>query len=118
MDRTDRFADRPTKVRSDDRARRRMRDDFDIWVLLRQGEFDLALVAQAIRATCERSGTALTDGWPIGLDHEFAADASKRAQWQAFLRKSRLDAPALTSVIRELPTALMQPLDTARGWSR
>jgi hypothetical protein len=59
----------------------RMKDYFDMWVLLRQGGFDTVLLAQAIRATCERRGTALPEGWPTGLD-EFATFASKLAQWQ------------------------------------
>lgn len=95
----------------------RMKDYFDILLLLRQGEFDRALLARAIHATCERRGTALPEGWPIGLDHEFAADASKLAQWQAFLRKNRLDAPALAEVIRALQSALAEPLDAAKKLS-
>jgi hypothetical protein len=95
----------------------RMKDYFDVWVLLRQDGFDPAVLAQAIHATCTRRGTALPEGWPTGLADEFAADAAKLAQWQAFLRKNRLDAPALADVIAELRAALAQPLDMARGLS-
>ena len=93
----------------------RMKDYFDVCVLLRQGGFDPALLAQAIRATCIRRETALPAGWPTGLDDEFSADAGKQAQWQSFLRRNRLDAPALADVITELQVALAQPLDIARG---
>jgi hypothetical protein len=95
----------------------RMKDYFDVWVLLRQGGFDPALLAQAIHATCTRRETALPAGWPTGLDDEFAADAAKLAQWQAFLRKNQLEAPALAELIGELRAALAQPLDMARGLS-
>ena len=95
----------------------RMKDYFDVWVLLRQGGFDPAVLAQAIHATCTRRGTALPEGWPTGLADEFAADTEKRAQWQAFLRKNQLDAPALAELIAELRAALAQPLDMARGLS-
>lgn len=95
----------------------RMKDYFDVWVLLRQGGFDPIVLAQAIHATCARRETALPEGWPTGLADEFAADAAKRAQWQAFLRKNQLDAPALAELIAELRAALAQPLDMARGLS-
>ncbi|MHB1274046.1 MAG: nucleotidyl transferase AbiEii/AbiGii toxin family protein [Rhodanobacter sp.] len=95
----------------------RMKDYFDVWVLLRQGGFDPAVLAQAIHATCTRRETVLPEGWPTGLDDEFAADAAKLAQWQAFLRKNQLEAPALADVLAALRAALAQPLDMARGLS-
>jgi predicted nucleotidyltransferase component of viral defense system len=95
----------------------RMKDYFDVWVLLRQGGFDPAVLAQAIHATCTRRETVLPAGWPTGLADEFAADAAKRAQWQAFLRKNQLAAPVLAELIAELRAALAQPLDMARGLS-
>ena len=95
----------------------RMKDYFDVWVLLREGGFDPAVLAQAIHATCTRRETTLPAGCPTGLDDEFAADAAKLAQWQAFVRKNRLDAPALADVVTELRAALTQPLDMARGLS-
>ena len=95
----------------------RLKDYFDLWVLLRQGGFDPAVLAQAIHATCTRRETDLPAGWPTGLDDEFAADVTKLAQWQAFLRKNQLEAPALAELIAELRAALAQPLDRARGLS-
>jgi hypothetical protein len=76
------------------------------------------MLARAIHATCGRRGTALPEAWPTGLDDEFAQDPSKRAQWQAFLRKNGLEAPALADVIATLRAALAQPLDMARGRDR
>ena len=96
----------------------RMKDYFDVWVLLSQAAFDPVVLAQAIHATCLRRETALPEDWPTGLDDEFASDVAKLAQWQAFLRKNRLEAPALAELIAELRTALTQPLDMARGLSR
>ena len=98
-------------------ANTRLKDYFDLWLLLGEGSLDDALLAQAIAATFARRGTALPPAWPIGLTDAFAADAAKQRQWQAFLRKNRLDAPALTEVVGELRAALAQPLDGARGRS-
>lgn len=96
-------------------ANTRLKDYFDLWLLLREGDLDNALLAQAIAATFARRGTALPPAWPIGLTDAFATDAAKQRQWQAFLRKNRLDAPALTEVVSELRAVLAQPLDAARG---
>lgn len=95
----------------------RMKDYFDMWVLLRQGGLDPAVLAQAIHATCARRQTDLPMGWPTGLDDEFAADTAKLAQWRAFLSKNRLEAPALAELIGELRAALAHPLGMARGLS-
>ncbi|KZC35171.1 MULTISPECIES: nucleotidyl transferase AbiEii/AbiGii toxin family protein [Rhodanobacter] len=96
-------------------ANTRLKDYFDLWLLLGEGSLDTSLLGRAIAATFGRRGTALPDGWPAGLSDLFATDAGKQRQWQAFLRKNRLDAPDLADVIRELRTALAQPLDMARG---
>lgn len=96
-------------------ANTRLKDYFDLWLLLTESNLDDALLAQAITATFARRGTALPAGWPAGLMDLFATDASKQRQWQAFLRKNRLEAPALADVVTELRAALAQPLDIARG---
>lgn len=98
-------------------ANTRLKDYFDLWLLLHEGTLDASQLAQAIAATFARRGTTLPAGWPVGLTDPFAADAGKQRQWQAFLRKNRLDAPDLADVIKELRTALAQPLDMARGSS-
>lgn len=98
-------------------ANTRLKDYFDLWLLLGEGTLDASQLARAIAATFARRGTALPAGWPVGLTDQFAGDAAKQRQWQAFLRKNRLDAPDLANVIKELRTALVQPLDMARTLS-
>lgn len=98
-------------------ANTRLKDYFDLWLLLTESNLDDTLLAQAITATFVRRGTALPAGWPAGLTDLFAADAGKQRHWQAFLRKNRLEAPALVDVVVELRAALAQPLDMARGLS-
>jgi predicted nucleotidyltransferase component of viral defense system len=95
----------------------RMKDYFDLWVLLRRKQYDMAVLAQAIRATFERRGTALPPGLPVGLTAEFAEDAGKLTQWRAFLGKNRLEAPELAALVADLRAALAQPLDLARKQS-
>ena len=83
-------------------ANSRMKDYFDLLALLREGAMDSAVLADAVRATFKRRGTALPDGVPFGLTDAFATDAQKQSQWAAFLRRNRLAAPALAAVVAEL----------------
>lgn len=39
---------------------------------------------------------------PLGLSDAFALDATKTAQWKAFLGKNKLQAPPLDELIGEL----------------
>ena len=67
----------------------RMRDFFDVWVLSRQFDFEGQVLAAAVRETFARRGLDV-DPRPVALTDEFAADGTKAAQWQGFLRKGRL----------------------------
>lgn len=96
-------------------ANSRMKDYFDLRALAREGVLDARLLRDAIAATFQRRGTALPVNVPLGLSDEFARDATKRAQWKAFLGKNRLDAPTLDEVIAEIRDFVAEPLRLARG---
>lgn len=83
-------------------ANSRMKDYFDLLALMREQAMESATLADAIRATFQRRGTAPPDGVPFGLTDAFATDAQKQSQWAAFLRRNRLAAPALAAVVAEL----------------
>ena len=93
----------------------RMKDYFDVHALLREGEYDGALLARAIAATFERRRTTLPEGIPAGLSEAFSGDAGHQAQWRAFLAKNRLQGSALAEVVDELRERLAAALDQARG---
>ncbi len=78
----------------------RMKDFFDLWVLMRYERFDQALVQKAIRATFDRRETLLPTSPPVGLSDEFATN--RQTMWQAFLRRSGLQAPPLTEIVAAL----------------
>ena len=78
----------------------RMKDFFDLWVLLHDTTLDDAELQRAIEATFTRRQTALPSAQPIGLSDVFAGDATKQLQWRAFLKKNRLDAMDLGEVVR------------------
>jgi len=92
----------------------RMKDYFDVRALLRDEEANAEQLAQAIAATFARRRTAVPDDIPTGLSDGFAADAAKQAQWRAFLRKNRIDAPALEEVVADIRARLAAPLARAR----
>ena len=86
----------------------RMKDFFDLWVLLHDTTLDDAQLRRAIEATFARRQTAMPATLPIGLGEAFAADATKQVQWKAFLRKNKLDAMDLAEVVRYVRGRAMQ----------
>ena len=81
--------------------------------------FDLEVLREAVAATFKRRRTALVEMPPPGLTQAFAADAAKRAQWSAFIRKMGTDiaAPELATIVERLGDFL-SPLLVADGEAR
>jgi hypothetical protein len=77
----------------------RMKDFFDLWVLLHDETIDRSELRRAIAATFYRRQTALPVSTPMGLSSDFADDATKQLQWQAFLKRNKLDALELSTVL-------------------
>jgi predicted nucleotidyltransferase component of viral defense system len=95
-------------------ANSRMKDFYDVWLLSRTFEFDGDMLARAIRATFDRRRTPLPAGLPVALTPEFAADATKRTQWRAFLRKSSAgDAGELAEVVAAIALFAERPFEIA-----
>lgn len=93
----------------------RVKDYFDLWVLMRYENIDRVLLPMAIRATFARRQTALPRTLPAGLAPEFAVVRQK--MWQAFLIRSGLVAPPLAEVLDELRAQcwpLLQAADETR----
>jgi predicted nucleotidyltransferase component of viral defense system len=80
-------------------ANSRMKDYFDLWILLRERVLEPAELRRAIEATFARRQMKMPDAMPVGLSHRFAADASKQMQWRAFLKKNRLEELAFADVV-------------------
>ena len=98
----------------------RMKDYYDIWVLMQGFQFDGELLKSALAATFVRRKTALPSDVPPGLSDEFGSDRQKQRQWTAFLRRTYAKMPGetdLKTVIGQLRGFLM-PLLLAAGQSR
>ena len=92
----------------------RMKDYFDVDALLREQQTEADQLANAIAATFERRRTPLPEGIPAGLSDAFATDAAKQAQWQAFVVRNRLSAPALHEIVAKIRERLTEALVKAR----
>lgn len=88
----------------------RLKDYFDLSVLLERESLDTDLLAQAIQATFERRGMRAPDVLPVGLTDEFANDASRQSLWLAFLRKNALTPEPLSAIVARLHGALAPAL--------
>jgi hypothetical protein len=82
----------------------RLKDYFDLQVLLVREELDEQVLAEAVRRTFAVRSTPLPQQVPLGLSSEFGEDPDKQAQWRAFLQRNELaevPLPAVVSQIRE-----------------
>lgn len=80
----------------------RMKDFYDVWVLCRHGDFEGAVLANAVGRTFANRDTEVVASTPA-LTPAFARDAAKVRQWQGFVRKLRLEG-----VPQELETVVGQ----------
>lgn len=80
-------------------ANTRMKDYFDLWVLLTESALDPSELHRAVEATFHRRKLAVPSAVPSGLSDAFALDATKQKQWVAFLKKNQLEAVDLTEVV-------------------
>jgi hypothetical protein len=91
----------------------RMKDYFDLWVLVRYSELDTQILIRAVAATFDRRQTRIPNGVPVGLSDEFANDPLKEKQWNAFLRKNSIAPKPLSEVVTDLRDFLMPVLASA-----
>jgi hypothetical protein len=87
-------------------ANSRMKDYFDIWVILRESELDLEVLRSAVNATSKRRNTLMPEGLPLGLSDDFAQDKNKNIQWKAFLSKNQLGEITLNKLVLDLRKSL------------
>lgn len=84
----------------------RMKDYFDIWMILRKSELDPEVLRSALMATVKRRSTLMPEKLPLGLSDEFAQNKNKNVQWNAFLTKNQLDGIKLNELVMDLRSKL------------
>jgi predicted nucleotidyltransferase component of viral defense system len=97
------------------RENSRMKDFYDVWLLLRSGELGDEL-GQAIGATFARRRTPLPAALPDAMTDDFAGDPTKKTQWNAFLRRAMSEErPELGEVVAAIRSSLWPVLQAERG---
>lgn len=91
----------------------RLKDYFDIWVLIDREALDIEILAKAIAATFSRRETIIPTELPSGLTDEFAADVSRQKMWKAFIKKNELKLLPLAEVVTTLRKTLQLALARA-----
>lgn len=91
----------------------RVKDFFDIWILLAQGDIDKSQLTEAIARTFARRETSLPMDMPAGLSPTFAQTRS--AQWNQFIQRNRLQAPAFSEVVETICDHCWPLLQQARN---
>jgi hypothetical protein len=104
-------------------ANSRMKDFFDLWLLANRFAFDGPSLGQAIQATFRRRKTTLPPAPPLALTGAFGTDAAKRKQWEAFVKRGKLDVGGATleQICAFLSGFLMPPtqaLAAGQPWTR
>lgn len=89
----------------------RLKDYFDMWIILNSAGLDLVVLSEAIDATFARRKTPKPQATPVGLTADFSQDAQKLRQWEAFVKKNQLDAPDLNTVVEFLKSKLVESRD-------
>jgi predicted nucleotidyltransferase component of viral defense system len=74
----------------------RMKDFYDIWSLSGHFFFDGQLLCQAIQATFAQRATPVPQSAPVALTSDFTERPDKITQWNAFVRRNRLDVGGAT----------------------
>ena len=89
----------------------RMKDFYDLWVLLSRSDVDTPTLQRAIQRTFQHRHTPIPAGVPVAFSDAFVQ--AKQAQWQAFIARSRLEgsAPAFAEVVGVLRATLMPILE-------
>lgn len=85
-------------------ANSRMKDYYDLWVLSNDPAVDMEIAKLAIARTFSRRKRKLPETCPDGLADSFAENSIKLTQWNAFLRKNRLDVSqnSFLDVVRQI----------------
>lgn len=89
-------------------ANSRMKDYFDLHVLLGESTLDETTLGNAVKRTFERRRTVLPEGVPIGLSEDFATADAKITQWLAFNSRNKLEAQSLETVIASIRARAMK----------
>lgn len=90
----------------------RMKDFYDIWLMMRQFDFDGANLAEALKRTFGHRKTELPKKRPLFAKEIYDEQSDRQTLWKAFLRKGDIKyAPdRLATIAGEIEDFLIEPL--------
>lgn len=91
----------------------RMKDFYDIWLMMRQFKFDGAELGEALKRTFEHRNTPLPKKIPLFAEEIYDEKSDRQILWKAFLTKSEIQhAPEKLSIVAEnIEGFLIQPIE-------
>jgi predicted nucleotidyltransferase component of viral defense system len=89
----------------------RMKDFYDLYMLLKNIDFSDEELSAAINATFERRKIALPKDIPVAFTSGFIEDGTKDIQWKAFIKRNSLDSfLQLSAVLKYIEKRLLHIL--------
>ncbi|MBI4744600.1 MAG: nucleotidyl transferase AbiEii/AbiGii toxin family protein [Actinobacteria bacterium] len=91
----------------------RMKDFYDIWLMMRQFDFSGSNLTEALKRTFEHRKTDLPIGKPLFAEEIYDEKSDRQTLWRAFLRKGDIKyAPdKLATTAKEIEKFLVEPLN-------
>ena len=91
----------------------RMKDFYDIWLMMRQFDFNGSKIAEALKRTFSHRKTSLPEDRPLFAEEIYDEKSDRQTLWKAFLKKGDIKhAPEkLHATAREIEEFLIKPVD-------
>jgi len=95
----------------------RMKDFYDLWLMLRRFNFYGIRLIEAIKRTFSHRKTPLPEHKPLFAEEIYNEASDRQTLWNAFLKKGDIKhAPKkLSATAREIEEFLIKPLDAIRN---
>lgn len=92
----------------------RMKDFYDIWLMMRQFDFDGAKLTEALKRTFDHRKTTLPTHKPLFAEEIYDMKSDRQILWKSFLKKGDIrHAPEnLRTTAAEIEKLLVEPLST------
>jgi nucleotidyltransferase AbiEii toxin of type IV toxin-antitoxin system len=92
----------------------RMKDFYDLYILLKHMDFSDEELSLAIKATFERRKIPLPKDIPVAFTPKFIEDGTKYIQWKSFIKRNSLDSSLqLSEILKYIETRLLHILINA-----
>jgi hypothetical protein len=105
------FAEKLEAIVSRGMPNSRMKDYFDLSVLIRDHMVQIELLRKSVANTFERRKTTFPGACPVGLSEKFGQDETKIAQWKGFIKKGGFNAGSLSDVMAMIREFVMKTFD-------